>query len=96
MRHIKLVIVICLAISGCATVASSGVQRIGQDMYTVTTSMNGLKLAGEENSAKTRTKALSDANAFCANQGGSYAAVTKEDIVRNETATAVIYFKCEK
>lgn len=58
--------------------------------------MSGLKVNGEENSAKTRTKALSDANAFCASQGGSYAAVTKEDIARNETATAVIYFKCEK
>lgn len=96
MKGAKLITVICLSISGCATVTSSGVQRIGQDIYTVTTSMSGIKISGEENSAKTRTKALSDANAFCVSHGASYAAVAKEDIARNETATAVIYFKCEK
>lgn len=94
MKHITLMAATILMVTSCATVKSSGVQRIGQDRYTVTVSNEGLKLAGTDNSAKTRTKAINDANAFCQSKGESYADIYQQDIVRNETATAILYFRC--
>jgi len=96
MKNLSFILALSIAVSACATVKSSGVQQIGQDSYTVTVSYEGLKFAGEDNSAKTRAKAINDANEFCRARGDSYADINKENVVRSETATALIYFRCSQ
>lgn len=83
------------AISGCAA-TSSGIQRIGQDTYTVSAQMTPFVLNGTENSGITRSKALADANAYCNSLGSEYAEIIEENISRGESATVIIKFKCPK
>ncbi len=96
MRNIILITTISLLIGGCATATSSGAQRIGENLYTITASMDGVTFASEENSAKTRTKALKEASDFCSSKGGGYANVVKEEVSKGSTATAIVYFNCKQ
>jgi len=96
MKNLIAIITIFMLVGGCATVTSSGVQRMGENIYTITVSMDGLKLAGSENSSKTRTKALKDANNYCSTKSGGYANILKEEISKSETATAILYFNCKQ
>lgn len=94
-KYIPLIILAGLFLSGCASVSSSGAQRVGQDEYTITARAGGMVLSGSENSGQARTKAISDANAFCAALGG-YADVHRENIQRGEYATVIIHFRCKQ
>ena len=95
--YVKLILIfIFAAISGCAAVTSSGIQRIGEDTYTVSAQMSAMVLGGTENSGLTRAKAISEANAYCVSQDSKYAEVTEENITRGESATVIINFKCPK
>ena len=95
MKKYMFLIATCLIIVGCATATSSNVQRVGDDIYTITTYMDGLKDLDQENSAKTRIKGLEVANSFCSKLNGKYVDLVKENISKDATATAIIYFRCK-
>jgi hypothetical protein len=86
----------CLLTAACAapTVASSGIQRSGRDSYTVYVAMKGAVSGNEDNSGKTRARALSDANAFCTKQGLGQAYIIQEQVIKDKTAGIVINFSC--
>lgn len=84
---------VALTVGGCAA-TSSGIQRVGENTYTVSTQMSPFVLSGTENSGITRAKAIDDANAFCISKGKEYAEITDEMISRGESATTIIYFRC--
>ncbi|MCW8995803.1 MAG: hypothetical protein OQK77_08310 [Psychromonas sp.] len=94
MKKLIFIMGLLLALTGCAIVSSTDVQKIGKGRYSVTANMLGVKVYGMDNSNRTRNKAVDDANAFCLNSGYRYAAITNEEIERNEKATATIYFRC--
>lgn len=93
MKKLLTLFLLPISLFGCATATSSGVESAGKDLYTITVYMEGMKWAGEDNSGKTRTKAIKDASQHC-RKTGKQASIVKENISRNEAGTAVIYFKC--
>ena len=94
-KYAPSIILAGLFFSGCASVSSSGAQRVGHDEYTITTRAGGFVISGSENSGQARTKAISDANTFCAARDG-YADVYGEDIQRGAYATVIIHFRCKQ
>jgi len=88
-------VAVFLLIGGCAA-TSSGVQRVGENRFTISTQMTPFVLSGTENSGITRAKAIDDANAYCISHGAKYAEITDERISRGESATTIIYFHCSK
>jgi uncharacterized protein YceK len=92
MSKLKVFLFVML-ISGCASPVSSNVHQVGENLYTTSANMDGVKLNNEENSAKTRSKALETATKYCVNEKQSkYASIVKEDVSKGPTATAVIFF----
>lgn len=86
---------IVFLVSGCVA-TSSGIQRVGENRFTVSAQMSPFVLSGTENSGITRAKAIDDANAYCISRGAEYAEVTDERISRGESATTIIYFHCSQ
>mgnify|MGYP006939817749 FL=1 len=85
-----------MLISGCASPVTSSVQQVGENLYTMSANMDGIKLNNEENSAKTRATALETATNYCIDtQQTNYASIVKENISQGPTATAVIFFNCK-
>lgn len=89
-------VVALLALYGCSSIKSSGVQALGKNHYTVTARATcTMELAGSENSAEARQAALSEANEYCSSKG-SYINVLEERTNRGECASVIINFSCEK
>lgn len=86
-----------LLIAGCnSTPVPSTVQQVGENQYTVSASMEGVKFDNEENSSFTRGKALEVANTYCKDRGSAYAELLRENISKGPVATSIIYFSCNK